>query len=373
MMTQAEPPEVDVAIAGGGLAGAVLALVLARRGVSVAVVEPNPEHRFDFRCEKLSPAQIALLESLDVLGAALPAVSSGLAINDTGFHYEALVNAMRAAWPASVRLILDRVTDIATRGAGADARQVLIGEGGELVGARLAVLATGLSPTLSEALGLTRRIIREHQSVALGFSLKRRDGAPLAFDSFVHRGERAGDRIGFASLFNFNGLMRVNLFCYHEPGEPWLREARRDPLVAVPAVAPGLAPLFGEMEVVGPVEMRATTLYCTQGLERDGLVAVGDAFQTSCPATSYGVTRVLTDIQRLMAHLHGWLETPGMGADKLASFYADPTKQAADAWGLRRAERDRAVAVKTDPLWRTLRLAAKVKRSAAGLPKAVRG
>jgi 2-polyprenyl-6-methoxyphenol hydroxylase-like FAD-dependent oxidoreductase len=362
--------EVDVAIAGAGLAGAVLALALARKGISVAVVEPNAEHRFDFRCEKLSPAQIALMESLGVLDAAAPAVSSGLAINDTGFHYEALVNAVRRAWPASVRLILDRVSGVATRGEGAQMRQELRSETGPLVRARLAVLATGLSPTLAADLGLARRIIREHQSVAIGFSLERKDGRPLDFAPFVHRGERAGDGVGFASLFHFGGLMRVNLFCYRDPGDPWLRETRADPLAAAPRVAPGLAGLFSQMAVSGPVEMRATTLYRTEGLERPGLVAIGDAFQTSCPATSFGVTRLLTDVQRLVdEHLPAWLATPGMGNEKIAAFYADPVKQATDAWGLRRADRDRAVATRTDPLWRTLRLAASVKRRAQALRK----
>jgi 2-polyprenyl-6-methoxyphenol hydroxylase-like FAD-dependent oxidoreductase len=45
----AEP--VEIAIVGAGLAGSVLALVLARRGHRVAIVDPHASYPPDFRCE----------------------------------------------------------------------------------------------------------------------------------------------------------------------------------------------------------------------------------------------------------------------------------------------------------------------------------
>jgi 2-polyprenyl-6-methoxyphenol hydroxylase-like FAD-dependent oxidoreductase len=79
---------------------------------------------------------------------------------------------------------------------------------------------------------------------------------------------------------------------------------------------------------------------------RDGVVLIGDAFQTSCPAAGTGVSRLLTDVEQLCtAHLPRWLETPGMRAEKIAQFYDDPIKQAADARAARLAEYRRSLTV----------------------------
>ena len=129
---------------------------------------------------------------------------------------------------------------------------------------------------------------------------------------------------------------------------------------------------FQDLELVGTVETRAIELYRTQGVERAGLVVIGDAYQTSCPATSFGVTRLLTDIHRLCAHLPVWLATPGMGPEKVATFYADPVKRSVDSEGLRRAYRDRSMAVSGNPFWRTYRLIHRIKGHALALVKRLR-
>ena len=63
---------VDVAVVGAGLAGSLLALALARRGVRVAVIDPHAVHPADFRCEKLSADQAAMFESLGVADVLAP-------------------------------------------------------------------------------------------------------------------------------------------------------------------------------------------------------------------------------------------------------------------------------------------------------------
>jgi len=350
-----------VAIIGAGIAGALLALKLARDGVSVAVVEATPAYKSDFRCEKLGPRQLKLLEELGLTDAIRPTVAPKELSNEVGFRYEGLVNTVRSCWPDNVHLIVDRVSDLGKLGEGDEERRILISPQGHIVSARLVVLASGMSRKLNNILGLTRRVVREHQSVCVGFSLKRKDNAPLAPENFIHWGERTGDKFGYVSAFPVGENMRLNLHSYHSANDPWLEEVRSDPIAATLKIAPGLAAKFADLEAIGRVEACAVGLYRTQGVEQPGLVVIGDAYQNSCPGTSFGVTRVLTDIQRLCAHLPDWLATPGMGSEKIATYYADPIKRSADREGLQRAYRDRSVAVKTDPFWRAYRFAHRLK------------
>jgi 2-polyprenyl-6-methoxyphenol hydroxylase-like FAD-dependent oxidoreductase len=362
------PVRVDVAVVGAGLSGALLTLALARAGTRVAVVDANPVYKSDFRCEKLHAAQIATLAELGVLDAVEAGFPAGGRASDSGFRYDRVVNAVRAAWPDSVRFITGQVTDVVVEGAGDDQRQRLVSVQGDLAHARLVVLATGPSPKLAARLGVTRRSIRDQQSICIGFTLAPKDGGRFAFDGLVHPGERAGDKVGFVSLFKLGEGMRCNAFTYHGPREPWVRELKRDPLAAISRIAPRLAPVLAGARLIEPLEMRVTDLYRAEGYLRPGVVMIGDVFQTSCPSTAYGVTRLLSDIRQLVrAHLPGWLETPGMDTDKIAAFYADPAKIAVDEEGLRKAATARAAATETSLRWRAYRLAAGFKRKAVAL------
>ena len=123
---------VDVAIAGGGLAGATAAAMLGRAGLAVAVVDPHPVYPFDFRSEKLAGEQVHLLRRTGLADAVLPASTAmddlwiarfGRLVerrNVRGEHYgilyDALVSAMRAAIPASAAFIPAKVIRICAKG-----------------------------------------------------------------------------------------------------------------------------------------------------------------------------------------------------------------------------------------------------------------
>ena len=80
-------------------------------------------------------------------------------------------------------------------------------------------------------------------------------------------------------------------------------------------------------------KIRPVDLYVTKGYRQNGVVLVGDAFSSSCPAAGTGARKALVDVERLCnVHIPQWLATPGMRDSKIASFYADPVKrQACDA------------------------------------------
>jgi len=352
----------EVAIVGAGIAGSVLAHVLARQGVDAIVVDLHATHPSDFRCEKFNPDQIELLRELGVLDCMEATNAKGQGdLRQRGLRYETMVNAVRGDWSDAVTFIEARVLDIAT---GPDLQRLTLSTG-EMLETRLVVLATGQSQRLREGLGLHRRMLRERLSVSIGFTIEPEAHRAQPLGPFTHHGERAGDHMAFASLFPMDGGFRVNVFSYHDPREGWVRGFKDDPVGRLCEVMPSLKAALADVRLVGPVEIRGTDLYATDGCVQDGVVLIGDAYRSSCPATAMGVSRALTDVRQLaFAHLPRWLATPGLGEGKIAQFYADPAKLAVDGLSTRRSERGRSLATMTTPRWRAYRALAGVRRGA---------
>src|SRR4029453_11593032 len=99
---------------------------------------------------------------------------------------------------------------------------------------------------------------------------------------------------------------------------------------------PSLRRFLGEFELTEPVANWTMDLTVAENVYQHGVVVIGDAFQTSCPAAGTGVTRLLTDIDRLCnVHIPKWFETANLPRDKIAAFYGDPEKRAIDAQAIR--------------------------------------
>ncbi len=348
----------DVAIVGGGFAGALMALVLARRGLSPIVVDPHDVYPQDFRCEKFSVAQVDGLVALGVADVFAPLFGRDVAaLTQRGVRYDQMVNALRDHWGDGVRLVRGKVTAVA-RDHGA---QTLTVAGFGTVTSRLCVLATGPGGRLLRDLGVKRKILSPDHSVCIGFTLLPGPQG-FGFDSLIHRGEKPGDGVGFVSLFRMAGdssdALRANLFLYDPIKSERVLRFRRDPLAALLALMPGLAGRLDAATVAGDVELRATDLYATDAPGLDGVVLIGDARRTSCPASGTGISRIVGDVRALVDHfVPAWLETPG----DVAHFYADPSIRRLDADLHRRSMNGRSLAVDTGPIWRLKRLAHKVR------------
>ena len=116
--------------------------------------------------------------------------------------------------------------------------------------------------------------------------------------------------------------------------------------------------ITGEYGVAGDVKIRPADLYVSTGYRQPGVVLVGDAFATTCPVTGTGTDKVFTDVAQLCnVHIPAWLATEGMDADKIASFYDDPVKQACDAWSMAKAFSFRKVTIENGLYWRAQRWA----------------
>jgi hypothetical protein len=79
-----------------------------------------------------------------------------------------------------------------------------------------------------------------------------------------------------------------------------------------------------------PPLFRADKIDANQ-LDLLGRLGLRDAFRTSCPAVGTGLSCIMVDLMRLREHIARWMTTPGMGAEKIAAFYADPAKTAFNA------------------------------------------
>lgn len=374
---------VDVAIAGGGLAGSTAAAMLGRAGFEVAVVDAHPTYPFDFRSEKLAGEQVPLLRRTGladaVLAAATPVEELWIARfgrlierrrnqNDHyGILYDTLVNAMRAAVPPRA-FVAAKVAAVST---GAD-RQTLVLSNGEKIGARLLVLATGLNNGLRRMLGISRVELSPCHSVSIGFDVVPTGGARFAFPALTYHPERAIEQISYLTLFPVDAAMRANLFIYREPRDPWIKRLRDQPGELLFAAMPGLRKLTGDFAVAGDINVRPVDLIATQGYRQPGVVLVGDAFATSCPAAGTGVNKVFTDVERLChVHVPRWFATPGMGAEKIAAFYDDPVKRACDADSLARAFYVRSISIDAGILWQARRWGKFIGHSGVGAARRV--
>jgi len=162
--------------------------------------------------------------------------------------------------------------------------------------------------------------------------------------------------MAYLTLFPVGSIMRANLFGYRDLHDPWLRRLREAPEESLFAAMPGLRKLTGKFAVTDFIKIRPVDLYVTSGYEQPGIVLVGDAFATSCPAAGTGVRKVLTDVERLCnVHIPRWLATRGMGTEKIAAFYDDPVKRACDAHSAAKAYHLRSFSIDTGLPWRARR------------------
>jgi 2-polyprenyl-6-methoxyphenol hydroxylase-like FAD-dependent oxidoreductase len=356
----------DVAVVGAGLSGTLAAITLGKAGYRVALIDRHAVYPEEFRVEKIGGDLVSRFQRLGLLDAVEAAARPfaeivnarrGRILDRTraphfGFSYEAFIAAMRAALPESVDFIVGRVNDLKTSAA----RQTVILHEQPSIAARLVVLATGMGDILRRSLGIERHTIHQRQSLTFGFDVRPTNAEALRYPSVTYYGERVSDGIDYLSLFPIAGGTRANLFTFRDHRDPWVKAFRDKPKETLVATLPGLTRVLGDFEVVGRVQNWIMDLTVAQNCRQAGVVLIGDAYQTSCPAAGTGVSRLMTDVEQLcLVHAPAWLATPGMAADKIAAFYDDPRKQASDASALALADYRRNLTVATSPAWRARR------------------
>ena len=131
---------------------------------------------------------------------------------------------------------------------------------------------------------------------------------------------------------------------------------------------------IGKGKVLEDGKIRPVDLYVTTGHRRAGVVLVGDAFATSCPAAGTGCNKVFTDVERLChEHIPRWLADAGMGAEKIAAFYDDEVKVDCDAACLAKAYFLRALSTETGMAWQARRWSRFIVRLGVGSMRRAHG
>ncbi|UPT84763.1 FAD-dependent monooxygenase [Bradyrhizobium barranii subsp. apii] len=375
----------DIAIIGGGLSGSTAAAMLGRAGISTVLIDPHESYPADFRVEKLSGhvqverfLKTGIGES--VLRRATFAGENWIArfgrlldkapSRQFNILYDSLVNAVRDEIPAGVERICAKAVSLET----SPERQKITLANEETISARLVVLANGLNVGLRHQLGIARKVISACHSISIGFDVVPAGRNSFDFPALTYFSERPSDRIPYITLFPTGPRMRANLFVYRGVDDPWLRELRRAPAETLNAALPRLKRITGAFDIAGEIKIRPIDLYVNDASGQPGLVLVGDAFSTSCPAAGTGCDKVFTDVERLCnVHIPDWLASDGMDTDKIATFYADPVKRACDEWSAAKAFEFRSVSTATSPYWTAQRWARFIAWSVQGLLRPLGG
>lgn len=352
----------DVVIVGAGLAGSMCASTLARAGHAVAIVDPNATYPDEFRCEKIDSGQVEVLNKAGVGDAVRAAATHDKSAwvtrlghlvekrpsDQLGIDYGRLVNTLRAEIPASATFVRGKVTSIANS---PDIQRVVLASG-ETILARLIILASGLSNSLRQSLGMDREDLSLCHSVTYGFDVEPAEGGSFPFRALTHYCEHPRFRVAYLSLFPIGTRMRANLFVYRDLDDPWLRAFRSSPEATLKAAMPRLESMTGPLRVVGQVKVRPIDLYATRNYRQPGVVLVGDAFATACPAAGTGARKAMVDAERLCnSYVSQWLATPGMGIEKIAAFYDDSVKTRSDRKSLALAWSMKAMTLDESALW----------------------
>ena len=371
--------ETDIAIVGGGLAGSTAAAMLGRCGHDVVLVDPHAAYPKDFRCEKLDASQVGLLHKTGLADALYRASTIDLEVwiaragrvvekkpsAQYDILYDTMVNTLRAEIPASVPFVVAKASAIAT----SDDRQRLTLSTGEEISARLIVLANGLNIGLRANVGIERKVISPCHSISIGFDLKPLGRPGFDFRALTYYGENPANRIAYVTFFPIGATMRANLFVYRDMHDPWLHRMRHVPEATLFAAMPRLRVLTGDVEI-SDVRIRPVDLYVSTGFRQAGIVLVGDAFATSCPAAGTGCNKVFTDVERLCNfHIPRWLATSGMGKDKIAAFYDDEVKAACEKFCRDKAYYLRSVSIETGLSWRARRIAKFLGHAGRGMAR----
>ena len=356
----------DAVIVGGGLAGSLSATLLTRKGYRTALVDKHERHPAEFRAELIFGEQVRALERLGLLDGLVRGARfvNHAIVGRRGRHlesaraphyflsYERMVGNARASIPPNCDTIIDEVVNIESDFA----KQRVQLAGGSNIETRLVVIATGLSNSLKHTLRFSCDSIRDRHSLAIGFCIA---GSKLSGRMLVYYGEKASDRVDYISVFPWGDRLRANLFLFRDARDSWVQEFRSRPLDSLSRVMPRVTNFLGPFEIEEGIQVRTNHLRRAANHFRDGIVLVGDAFQTSCPAAGNGVSRLLTDVDRLCnVHFPRWASENSFSRSSVMGFYGDPIKVASDDKAIRAAEYRRNVSTETGLSWALHREAA---------------
>ena len=360
----------DVIVVGAGLSGSLAAIMLHERGFRVTVVDRHAAYPAEFRAEQLVGNQIQVLRNIGLANEIIDATRivprarnfslgkqmSSVMAPHYGMPYQDIVQALRRRIPKDVQFIVGRVSDIESGSTSI----VHLGDG-QAITAKLVVMATGLNTKLSRKLGVAYESVSVKHSTTIGFDI--RSSQCTAADSWVlvYYGSNPHAGIDYLTIFPCKDILRGNLFLYRDPHDPWVRQLRQAPRETLLEAMPALANELGEF-TVEQVQCRTSDVAVANQHQRDGIVYIGDAFQTPCPAAGTGISRLLVDVERLTVHATRWFAANDTSAASLRSYYNDRVKRRSDRAAIKEARFRRLISTNSSLFWAMRRQNVKARR-----------
>ncbi|WP_432570064.1 FAD-dependent oxidoreductase [Kineococcus sp. SYSU DK005] len=306
--------ELPCVVAGGGPAGVVLGLLLARAGVRVLVLEKHEDFLRDFRGDTVHPSTLRLLDELGLAEEFLrlphARVERASATTDDGTFTVADFSRLPGRFPFLALVpqwdFLDLLASSARRHPGFELRTGarvlgLLHEGGRVAGLRyraadgaehevraaLTVAADGRGSVLRAAAGLPLRVFGVGVDV-LWFRLPRPAGAVPPTGARLSAGRFAvvldrGTHLQCAYVVPAGGLEAVR--------ERGLSAFRAD----VARLLPDLAGVVGHLTSTGDLHVLRVRVDRLRRWHRDGLLVVGDAAHAMSPVGGVGVNLAVQD------------------------------------------------------------------------------
>lgn len=307
------PPTLPVAIVGGGPAGMVAALLFARAGVRVTVIEKHADFLRDFRGDTVHPSTLELFHELGLLGELLSLPHARLdtgTLDLLGRRYTiATLKHLPVAAPFIAMMpqwdLLDFIARAARRYPAFDLRMSTEATGltfdghgrvdgvvlasGETLPARLVIAADGRRSVLRGAAGLPLDDLGAPMDV-LWFRVpmpegRQADEVPLGT---IGRGGMIvaiprGDYWQCARVIEKDGFAAI--------AARGVAAFRRD----VVAMVPGLAGGIGAIASFDDVKLLSVSLDRLTCWHHPGLLAIGDAAHAMSPVGGVGINLAVQD------------------------------------------------------------------------------
>lgn len=301
--------DTDCAIIGGGPAGLMLGLLLARRGLDVIVVEKHADFLRDFRGDTIHPSTQQLLAQLSLLDEFLARPHADMSRVTLSWHGAELTLADFSHLPTARKVMtfmpqwdfLDLLADAATRHPGfrllrSTTIDGVIREGGRITGvtgagaegdvevrARLVVDASGRDSDIRAAAGLTPTGVAAAMDV-LWFRLPKRAGEAYPF---VQAGAGMIITIDRGDFFQIAHVI---------PAGTWTGSG--DDLRRMADRLRRISPRLGEAAAgvtAADVHLLRVRLERLRRWYVDGLLCIGDSAHAMSPAGGVGINLAIQD------------------------------------------------------------------------------